>query len=65
MLTVQTTPSNGSSKVELWWIYSLGNHRQLGVIRDHLGAVLRAYSKHGEMGLAIEAKKLALLEGLP
>ena len=45
----------------------IGNHRQLGigVIRDHLGAVLRAYSKHGEMGMANEAEKLALLEGLP
>ena len=61
------TPSNGIGKVKLWWIYSLGNHRQLGigVIRDHLGAVLRAYSKHGEMGLTNEAEKLALLEGLP
>ena len=35
-----------------------------GVIRDHFGTVLRAFSKHAEMGLAIKAEILTLLEGL-
>ena len=55
-----------------WWIgvslgklnsngCSLGNPGQLsiGVIGDHSGTVLRAYSKHAETGLAIEAEILA------
>ena len=45
---------------------SLGDPGQLGIgaIGDHSGTVLRAYSKHAETGLAIEAEILALLEGL-
>ena len=45
----------------------MGNPRQLGIVevtRDHTSTVLRAYSKHLEVGLAIKAEILALLKGL-
>ena len=53
------------SKVKLGCL--LGNSGWVGtggVIRDHFGTVLRAFSKHAEMGLAIKAEILTLLEGL-
>ena len=46
---------------------SMGNPKQTcneGVISDYSGTVLRAFSKHAEMRLAIKVELLALLEGL-
>ena len=42
---------------------SLSNHCQMGikgVIRDHFGTILRAFSKQACMGLGIKAKILKL-----
>ena len=43
----------------------LGHMSITGVIRDYFGTMLRAFFKQAGVGLAINAKILALLKGLP
>lgn len=60
------TSSSGLDKVKLFRMF-FGNLEQLGIggmISDYLGAILSAYSKLVGARFAIEAKILALLEGL-